>query len=182
MVCDRARWIMAKGSCRHDDRGHVPLLQWRQAGSPIHRAVRRLQLAGSEDGASEGLTMWFRSTDKPKWYEFRFILSRRIVQLARWIYPKNPDVDAFYMTLFHDQMIYGRAVIRVEPTEGIADEECVVSSSDVPIYESPVSELLARRRPFARPGDSQGLGEADPGGEGPLGTRVARGRPGVMGT
>jgi hypothetical protein len=37
--------------------------------------------------------------------------------VARWIYPDNPEVSAFYMQQYMDSLIYGQSVIRVNPEE-----------------------------------------------------------------
>lgn len=61
--------------------------------------------------------MDFVSTEKPRWYQFRYRLSRFLVIVAKKIYPKNPDVIAFHLQLFYDSLIYGKAVVRISPLE-----------------------------------------------------------------
>ena len=53
----------------------------------------------------------------PKWYNFRWKLSNILIDLARKIYPNNPEVEAFWTDLIVDQMIYGKAITRVNPEE-----------------------------------------------------------------
>ena len=55
------------------------------------------------------------ATEKPKWHNFRWRLSNSIVRLAMWVYPENPEVKAFFMKSMIDQMIYGQAVIMLNP-------------------------------------------------------------------
>ena len=57
--------------------------------------------------------------DRAKWFQFRRKLSSFFVTIARKIYPKNPDVDAFFLECFMDQVIYGKSVVMVNPTEDI---------------------------------------------------------------
>lgn len=57
------------------------------------------------------------STVKPRWYQLRWKLSNALANLARRIYPSNPDVMAFYMQVVTDYMISGRAVTRIDPSE-----------------------------------------------------------------
>ena len=38
-----------------------------------------------------------------------------LVRLARWVYPDSDEVMAFYAQMIHDQMIYGKAITRVDP-------------------------------------------------------------------
>ena len=53
--------------------------------------------------------------DKPKWYQIRWKLSNLFVNIGRKIYPRNPEVDAFWMQLMMDESIYGNAFVRVDP-------------------------------------------------------------------
>lgn len=57
------------------------------------------------------------ATEKPKWHDLRWKLSNALVGLARRIYPRNPEVNAFLMQLMTDQMIYGQSVVRVNQEE-----------------------------------------------------------------
>lgn len=52
---------------------------------------------------------------KPKWHQFRWRISSWLVRLAQKIYPKNPDVTAFYTQVMVDQAIYGKSVVRINP-------------------------------------------------------------------
>ena len=55
--------------------------------------------------------------EKPKWHNIRWKLSNFAVRVARWIYPENPEVKAFFMQIMIDQMIYGQTVTRIDPSE-----------------------------------------------------------------
>ena len=57
------------------------------------------------------------ATEKPKWHDLRWKLSNALVWLARRVYPRNPEVNAFLMQVMTDQMIYGQSVVRVNPAE-----------------------------------------------------------------
>lgn len=46
------------------------------------------------------------ANEKPKWYNFRWKISNMLVNVARKIYPENPDVMAFFAKLFVDASIY----------------------------------------------------------------------------
>lgn len=61
--------------------------------------------------------------EKPRWYEFRRKLSTFFVRIARRIHPQNPDVTAFHLQLMSDAMIYGRAVVRMDPMDEFKDTE-----------------------------------------------------------
>ncbi len=54
---------------------------------------------------------------KPRWYHLRWRLSNLIVCLARWVYPENPEVTAFYLQIITDQIIYGKSFVRIDPTK-----------------------------------------------------------------
>lgn len=53
------------------------------------------------------------SKEQPKWYNLRWKLSNFLVRVARKIYPENPEVTAFYIQLVHDDLIAGRAIVRL---------------------------------------------------------------------
>ncbi len=55
--------------------------------------------------------------ENPKWHDLRWRLSNALVGVARRIYPRNPEVNAFLAQVVIDQMIYGRSVVRVNPAE-----------------------------------------------------------------
>ena len=42
-------------------------------------------------------------------------VAMKLVRLAQWIYPESEAVKAFYMQLLHDEMIYGKSVVRINP-------------------------------------------------------------------
>lgn len=42
-------------------------------------------------------------------------IAMKIVRFAQWIYPESEAVLAFYTQLIHDEMIYGKSVVRVNP-------------------------------------------------------------------
>jgi hypothetical protein len=52
---------------------------------------------------------------RPNWRQIRWKVSNALLDLARWIYPENPEVKAFFMQMVMDQMIAGKAVMRVDP-------------------------------------------------------------------
>ena len=56
---------------------------------------------------------------KPRWYQLRFQLANRLVRLAKWIHPQNPEVLAFYQQGIMDMMIYGKHITRVAPEEEV---------------------------------------------------------------
>ena len=37
--------------------------------------------------------------------------------LARKIYPKNPEILAFWMDIMMDELIYGKSVIKIDPID-----------------------------------------------------------------
>ena len=49
--------------------------------------------------------------------KIRVLLSMGCVRLAQRFYPKNPDVQAFYMQILRDMAIYGAAFLQVNPEE-----------------------------------------------------------------
>lgn len=53
--------------------------------------------------------------EKPRWYQLRWKLSNLFMCIGRWIYPKNPEWQAFLMQLTLDQMLYGGAMVRIDP-------------------------------------------------------------------
>ena len=55
--------------------------------------------------------------DRPMWYHLRWGVSNMLIRLARRVYPKNPEVRAFWMDLMMDELISGRAITRVDPSE-----------------------------------------------------------------
>jgi len=59
--------------------------------------------------------MIIKATKKPKWYNIRWKLSNLFISLARIIYPRSPEVRAFYMQQIIDSMICGKSIIRVNP-------------------------------------------------------------------
>jgi len=54
---------------------------------------------------------------KPKWYEFRNYIAHKLVKLANWVKPGNPDVMAFYLQQMVDFAITGQAITRVDPSK-----------------------------------------------------------------
>ena len=56
-------------------------------------------------------------TDKPRWYDLRWRLSILFVRVAYKIYPKNPEVTAFWMDLVMDHMITGKSIVRINPID-----------------------------------------------------------------
>lgn len=58
-----------------------------------------------------------RAKDQPKWFQFRWKLSNLFVNVARLIYPRNPEITAFVMQQYTDMAIYGKAITRVNPLE-----------------------------------------------------------------
>lgn len=52
-------------------------------------------------------------TKKPT--KFREWVAMKLVRLAQWVYPDSEAVKAFYMQLIHDQIIYGKSVVRMDP-------------------------------------------------------------------
>lgn len=64
----------------------------------------------------------FYAKDQPIWFQFRWQISNLFVWIARWIYPKNPDVEAFYLECIYDSLFYGRTVIRVNPFDPVDGE------------------------------------------------------------
>jgi hypothetical protein len=55
--------------------------------------------------------------NKPKWHNLRWKISNALVKLARKIYPRNPEVDAFMLQIISDQIIYGRSMVRISPED-----------------------------------------------------------------
>lgn len=55
--------------------------------------------------------------EKPKWFQLRWKLANNLVKLARAIHPRNPEVYAFMMQMAVDELICGKAVVRIEPDE-----------------------------------------------------------------
>ena len=70
------------------------------------------------------------ATEKPKWHNLRWNLSNALVGLARWIYPRNPEVNAFMMQVMTDHMIYGQSVVRVNPAEMYKTPNAKVSEGE----------------------------------------------------
>ncbi len=60
--------------------------------------------------------------EQPLWYQFRWKVSNLLVRLAKKIYPENPEVQAFYLKLLSDYMIYGGAVTHINMSEMLKDE------------------------------------------------------------
>ncbi len=52
----------------------------------------------------------FREKSKPK--QFREWVAMLLVRLAQRIYPKSEAVTAFYVSMLHEQMIYGSAIVK----------------------------------------------------------------------
>lgn len=63
--------------------------------------------------------------EKPRWYDLRRKISTFFIRVARWIHPRNPDVTAFQVQLMTDAMIYGRAVVRVNPMDEFKETDAV---------------------------------------------------------
>jgi hypothetical protein len=63
------------------------------------------------------MTTFSTTINKPKWYNLRWKVSNALVRMANRVYPKNPEVTAFWMQAMSDQMIYGHSVVRVKPEE-----------------------------------------------------------------
>ena len=59
--------------------------------------------------------------EKPKWYQFRKTLCRYLVNLARWVEPRSPEITAFYAQQMQDMMITGCAITRIDPMTAIFD-------------------------------------------------------------
>ena len=55
--------------------------------------------------------------ERKKAKSIREWIAMKLVRLAQWIYPESDAVKAFYMQLFHDEMIYGKSVVRINPKE-----------------------------------------------------------------
>jgi len=55
--------------------------------------------------------------EKPKWYEFRKRVARRLVRIAARVYPQSPEVNAFYTKMMVDTMITGGAFCHVKPNK-----------------------------------------------------------------
>jgi hypothetical protein len=53
--------------------------------------------------------------EKPKWYELRWMIAKKLVQLANWIKPSNPDVMAFYTQQMIDLAITDKTITRIDP-------------------------------------------------------------------
>lgn len=53
--------------------------------------------------------------EKKKANTFREWIAMKLVRLAQWIYPESEAVLAFYAQLMHDEMIYGKHVVRIDP-------------------------------------------------------------------
>ena len=53
--------------------------------------------------------------EQPKWYELRKVLCRWLVNAARWVEPRSPEVAAFYMQQMQDMMITGGSITRIDP-------------------------------------------------------------------
>lgn len=68
----------------------------------------------------------FKTTIKPEWYQFRWILSNFILLIAKLVYPENPDVFAFLCKEITDLMISGKAITRIDPGEMSASGNTVV--------------------------------------------------------
>ena len=58
---------------------------------------------------------------KPKWYQFRNILSNFFLWLAKKTYAENPEVWLFQTKMAVDQMIYGQSIARISPEEYFTD-------------------------------------------------------------
>ena len=63
--------------------------------------------------------MGTRLTFKPKEKErgVRATLARWLVKVAQRLYPESKEVMAFYTQMIHDSVIYGQAVVRVDPMD-----------------------------------------------------------------
>lgn len=59
--------------------------------------------------------------EKKKPTSFREWLAMKLVRLAQWIYPQSEAVLAFYTQLWHDEMIYGKSFMRINPKDVYAD-------------------------------------------------------------
>ena len=55
--------------------------------------------------------------ERKKAKSIREWVAMKLVRLAQWIYPESDAVKAFYMQLFHDEMIHGKSVVRIDPKE-----------------------------------------------------------------
>lgn len=69
-----------------------------------------------------------RSTLKPKWYQFRWWVSRWLVRLAGWVKPDNPDLQAWVAEMMLDSMVYGKHIVRIDPMA--FDETTAEETSD----------------------------------------------------
>ncbi len=56
-----------------------------------------------------------RPMSKPKWYQFRKKLCKWLVDLARWVEPRSPEINAFYVQQMLDMMITGCSITRIDP-------------------------------------------------------------------
>lgn len=56
-----------------------------------------------------------RIEERKKVDSFREWIAMKLVRLAQWIYPESEAVKAFYMQLIHDEVIYGKSAVRVDP-------------------------------------------------------------------
>jgi hypothetical protein len=52
---------------------------------------------------------------------FREWVAMKLVRLAQWIYPTSEAVMAFYAQMMHDEMIYGKHITRIDPSEMVID-------------------------------------------------------------
>jgi len=55
--------------------------------------------------------------DKPKYYQLRWKLSNLFISIASKIYPRNPELKAFYLQMLTDQMFYGKSIVRIDPSK-----------------------------------------------------------------
>lgn len=54
---------------------------------------------------------------KPKWHQFRWRVSNALINIARKVYPKNPELTAFMCEVMVDKMLYGQSIVRVGQEE-----------------------------------------------------------------
>lgn len=54
---------------------------------------------------------------KPNKFKLREWIAWILVKIAQKIYPESDAVKAFYLQLYHDQIIYGKSIVRINPED-----------------------------------------------------------------
>ena len=57
------------------------------------------------------------AVEKPKWYQIRWQVSNIFFKIGTWIYPPNPEWYAHITQMMVDEMIWGKAISRIDPNE-----------------------------------------------------------------